>query len=74
MEWETFRNANTVICLHIKKKKKKEALKSVISVEVKSINSNILELANCHLLLFFFTFWVLLLTGTEYLYQGKWFT
>lgn len=58
----------------LKKKKKKEALKSVISIEVKSINSNILELANCHLLLFFFTFWVLLLTGTEYLYQGKWFT
>lgn len=41
---ETFRNANTVICLPIlkKKKKKKEALKSVISIEVKSINSNIL--------------------------------
>ena len=72
MEWETFRNANAVICLHIKKKKK--TLKSVISVEVKSINSSILELANCNLLLFFFfTFWVLLLTGTEYLYQAKWF-
>ena len=55
-------------------KKKKKTLKSVISVEVKSINSSILELANCHLLLFFFfTFWVLLLTGTEYLYQAKWF-
>ena len=45
----------------LKKKKKKEALKSVISVEVKSINSNILELANCHLLLFFF-----LLSGCYY--------
>ena len=54
MEWETFRNANAVICLHIKKKKK--ALNSVISVEVKSVNSSILELANCHLLLFFFYF------------------
>ena len=31
---------------------KKEALKSIISAEVKSINSNILELANCHLFLF----------------------
>ena len=40
--------------------KKKKALKSVISVEVKSVNSSILELANCHLLLFF------LLSGCYY--------
>ena len=46
----------TLSFVSILKKKKKEALKSVISIEVKSINSNILELANCHLLLFFFYF------------------
>lgn len=76
MEWETFRNANTVVRLHIKKKKKKKlALKSVISVEVKSINSNILELVNCHLLLFFYflsaiinSYWVLIPSQVVYIY------
>ena len=74
MEWETFRNANAVVCLHIKKKKKKLALKSVISVEVKSINSNILKLANCHLLLFFYflgviinSYWVLIPSQVVYI-------